>query len=455
MRQSQKMKLLLFDFIRYTQPGWVFNLIPNLSGKFASCVIPSDQVDEAMLDKSYQTRSAQLADMGYRQWYRGVLSESTKTAIENAYKERPTLKDEYIFIRKYWGSAWALFALMLRIATFKNPFREIKSFLQTKSIQRVALYDKPVTYPDFENFQSALINHQPKVAVIIPTLNRYACLKDVLKDLEKQDYKNFEVIIIDQSEPFKEDFFNGFQLDIHLIRQEEKALWTARNTAIKATDASYLLFFDDDSRVGPDWVSAHLKCLDYFQADISAGVSLAVTGQKVSESYQYFRWADQFDSGNALVKRTVFKRIGIFDEQFNGMRMGDGEFAYRAYLQGIKSISNHTAARIHLKAGSGGLREMGSWDGFRPTKWFAPKPVPSVIYMTKKYLPLPLYKNTILIGMMLSNVSYQQKGKSTMLAWSILLSILKSPVLYIQYTRSKKIAMHMMAKDKGPILLER
>jgi glycosyltransferase involved in cell wall biosynthesis len=41
-----------------------------------------------------------------------------------------------------------------------------------------------------------IINHsiyfsteQPLVSVIIPTLNRYVYLKDVMEDLEKQDYK--------------------------------------------------------------------------------------------------------------------------------------------------------------------------------------------------------------------------------------------------------------------------
>ena len=34
------------------------------------------------------------------------------------------------------------------------------------------------------------------------------------KDFEKQDFKNFEVIVVDQSEPFNEDFYKTFKLDI-------------------------------------------------------------------------------------------------------------------------------------------------------------------------------------------------------------------------------------------------
>lgn len=364
-----------------------------------------------------------------------------------------SLKDEYIFLRKYWGKAWAFYAYMVRIFSFRNWFKETKFFIATRRVAKVNMYTRPVLYPLFDSFNSLLIQQHTKVAVIIPTLNRYKYLKNALHDLEKQDYQNFEVIVVDQSSDFDKDFYKQFSLQIKLIRQTEKKLWTARNNAIKSTQASLLLFFDDDSRVNADWISNHIKCLDFFDVVISAGVSLAVTGQKISDSYNYFRWATQFDSGNAMVRREVFETIGLFDEQFNGMRMGDGEFGYRAYINGIKSISNHKAPRVHLKVKEGGLREMGSWDGFRPVKWFAPKPVPSVLYLYKKYLPPALYRHAVLLGIMLSNVAYKQKRKSRMLMLSVLLTTLKSPLLFIQYMRSLHIAKQMMRNNYVPEIL--
>lgn len=440
---------MIFQFIRYTQPGWQFNLQPTITGDFASCYITEDKIDKTFLDDAYHTHAARLADAGYRLWYKGVLLESNTNEIKKMSAEKPSLPDEYIFIRKYWGNAWASYVLFMRLFTFKNPLKEFNDFYKTKHIKKVNLFDSPVVHPGYENFHSTVISATPKVAVIIPTLNRYAYLKDVLKDLEQQTYKHFEVLVIDQSDDFRQEFYDQFTLELKVIRQQEKKLWTARNNAVKSTDSNYLLFFDDDSRVGPDWISAHLKCIDFFQCDISAGVSLAVAGQKISKSYTFFRWADQFDSGNAMVKREVFKKIGLFDEQFNGMRMGDGEFAYRAYLSGIKSISNFKASRVHLKVSNGGLREMGSWDGFRPIKWFAQKPVPSVLYLFKKYLPAPLYRNAILLGLMLSNIPYKQKRKSSMLMLSVILTFFKSPLLFIQYSRSKKTALTMLKNDKG------
>ncbi|HWB24558.1 MAG TPA: glycosyltransferase family A protein [Chitinophagaceae bacterium] len=446
---------MLFKFIKYTQPAWQLNILPKTAGRFASCYAGEENIPADLLDSRFETLSARLADAGYNLCIRGKLLQSSGEDIQKLHSlPPPVLKDEYTFVRKYWGIPWATFALLLRLATLKNPFAEIGAYVSTAKIKRVDVFAHPYIDESYTAFKSTLIATSPLVAVIIPTLNRYRYLKDVLHDLEKQDYKNFEVLIFDQSDNYDADFYNQFSINIKTRHQNEKLLWTARNNAVKATNAEYLLFFDDDSRVDKNWISEHLKCLDFFNADISAGISLAAVGQKIPASYGYFRWADQFDSGNAMVKRDVFRRIGLFDEKFNGQRMGDGEFGYRAYLNGFGSISNPNASRIHLKVNSGGLREMGSWDGFRPKKWFAPKPIPSVVYLFKKYLPAALYRNAVLIGIMMSNVPYKYKRNSKMLFFSMLLTIIKSPLLVIQFSRAKRIARKMLNSNQAPELLQ-
>jgi len=419
-----------FSFIKYTQPGWLFNIQPSKDVSFSSCYyhpvyLPLQDKVEVKEDSSFETETARYADIGYQAWNKGALTWCTTTAKEQATAMRPpSLKDEYNFIYKYWGKPWATYALLRRLIGLHNPVRELNAFLKASSTKRINPYVNTIDRSAYLNYESQLVDAAPLVAVIIPTLNRYVYLKDVLEDLEKQDYPNFEVIVVDQSTPYNEAFYTSFNLRIKVIYQKERLLWTARNNAVKATKAQYLLFFDDDSRVEPHWITQHVKCLDYFDCDISAGVSLAKVGRKIPANYSYFRWADQFDSGNAMVKRKLFTTIGLFDEQYNKQRMGDGEFGTRAYLNGYRSISNPFAARVHLKVADGGLREMGSWDGFRPKKWFAAKPIPSVVFLYKKYYPNQLYRNVIVLGVMLSNVSHKNKGSNKMLALSVGLTVI-------------------------------
>jgi glycosyltransferase involved in cell wall biosynthesis len=442
---------LIFSFIQYTQPGWCFNLIPTVS-EFSSCYYHPEWIqlpdnEQIELDNAYQTLAAQYMDAGYRAWNNGHLILCSQHQVQQFNTlPKPSLTDEYRFITKYWGKHWACLALGARLFKLHNPVKEVHAFVKGMNVSRFALYNQLKDRTAYHTFQSTLIKEQPLVSVIIPTLNRYEYLKDVLEDLEKQTWTNFDVIIVDQSNPYNANFYTQFNLRLQVIPQTEKLLWTARNNAVRKSKANFFLFFDDDSRVEPDWIEQHMKTLDFFKADISAGVSLSVIGAKIPKHYSFFRWADQFDSGNALVTRKVFQQIGMFDLQFNKERMGDGEFGIRAYLSGIKSISNPYAKRVHLKVPSGGLREIGHWDGFRPKKWFAPKPVPSVIYLYKKYFPKHLYLNSIYLGIMLSNLSFKSKRDNRLVLVSMLITIIKLPLLAIQFHKSLSLANKKLQK---------
>jgi hypothetical protein len=222
----------------------------------------------------------------------------------------------------------------------------------------------------------------------------------------------------------------------------------ARNTAISLAKGSLVLLYDDDSRVSPDWIRQHIRCLDYFKADYSAGVSLSVVGSQIPKNYSFFRWADQIDTGNVMLRREMFVQLGLFDRQFERQRMGDGEFGLRAYLHGLIGISNPRASRIHLKVESGGLRQMGSWDGFRPTNFFAPRPIPSVLYLTRRYFGLRATLFDLLIKLPMSVMPFRYKRSPSLLVLGYLVSLFMAPVLLIQLLRAWRKSTDMI--DRGP-----
>src|SRR5690606_14372646 len=123
--------------------------------------------------------------------------------------------------------------------------------------------------------------------------NRYDHLKDVLQDVEKQDYPHFEILVVDQSEPFYPVFYQHFQLPSRVIRQEEKALWLARNTAIEEAQGDLIALSEDDVRIPNNWISNHLRCLDFFKAQVSAGVFYP-EGQEIPKARSFFAVASQF-----------------------------------------------------------------------------------------------------------------------------------------------------------------
>jgi glycosyltransferase involved in cell wall biosynthesis len=421
---------MIFKFQKYINPINYFN-VSNKEGKTVFPKIQSVSNEYLQyIDWDYQYSSSEISefDASWQLVQKGYVAQ-TETLDFDTFKI--PIVDEYRFIKKNYHPIFSLYVLIIRMITFHNPFKEIYSFLKNYKVKRINVYDKHLVTNHWDTFKSILIESNTKVSVIIPTLNRYDYLKDVLHDLEKQDYKNFDVIVIDQTEPFQNEFYNQFNLDLKVEYQEEKALWLARNKATKISNAEYLLFFDDDSRVEPNWISNHLKALDFFNVKISSGTSISVIGAKVPQSYSYFKLSDQIDTGNVMIHRDVFKKIGLYDRQFEKQRMGDGEFGMRAYLNGFINISNPKAQRLHLKVESGGLRQMGSWDGFRPKNFFSPRPIPSVLYLSRKYFGSTLSIYYLLVTIPPSIIPYRFKGNSMMLIFGSIVSVLIFPfVLY-------------------------
>ena len=429
---------MLFSFLKYLQPTRYFTL-PNSNGKFIYPIvseIPGDILSYLKVDNEYNSIIARTYDLSYQAIEKGYVGEVKR--IE--FIEEIPVVDEYRFVKKYFSVFWYYYVFIIRLLTLNNPFKEINGFIKSFSVTRSNISMNPINYQEWNVFESKLLKTHPKVSVIIPTLNRYKYLKDVLKDLENQAYQNFDVIIIDQSEPFQKKFYDNFHLDIKLIHQKEKALWLARNKAIEFSDADYLLLFDDDSRVDINWISNHLKCLDFFDADISSGVSISTVGARVPDNYSFFKYSEQLDTGNVLIKRDVFKAIGLFDRQYEKQRMGDGEFGLRSYLYGFVNISNPYSKRLHLKVGSGGLRQMGSWDGFRPKKWFSPRPIPSVIYQFRKYYGSKMTVFNLLKSIPPSVIPYKFKGNKSFIVLAYISMFVIWPIILCQVGKSWSLA---------------
>ncbi|PWK18614.1 GT2 family glycosyltransferase [Xanthomarina spongicola] len=438
---------MLFRFLKYLQPTHYFQVKTAMGLSVFPVIehLPDFVKKQLLVDRAYQSEIAQNYDLSWQAIQKGYIGNlPTYTNFEH-----DSLYDNYHFIRKNFHPIWVFYVMMIRIFSLHNPFKEIRYWFKTRHTTRALNISESINYDSWEDYKSSLIERNPKVSVVIPTLNRYNYLKDVLKDLEQQDYTNFEVIVVDQSDAFNLDFYKDFKLDMNVINQKEKALWLARNTAIKMSKGDLIALSEDDVRIQPHWISNHLKCLDFFDAQVSAGVFYP-EGQQIPKERSFFAIASQFATGNAMLYKHVFKRVGLFDRQFEKQRMGDGEFGMRVYLDGIKSVSNPFASCIDVKAATGGLREMGSWDAFRPSTFFAPRPIPSVLYYFRRYYGNQAARLTLLRTIPLSIMPYQFKKNKPLLVLGVLFTIVLLPIVFYQVFKSWSLASEKI--KEGPIV---
>jgi glycosyltransferase involved in cell wall biosynthesis len=104
------------------------------------------------------------------------------------------------------------------------------------------------------------------ISVIIATYGRNIALKNLLASIKRQDYKEFEVIIIDQNTDNRVDkIAHKIQISpkkLTVIKQQTKNLSEARNRGIKRSFGDIYFFPDDDSKIPHDFFS---KIADQFE----------------------------------------------------------------------------------------------------------------------------------------------------------------------------------------------
>ena len=438
-------KQISYQFLKYIKPIWYFNLRPDQINKFWE--FPEDylKVNEPNLETEtkYSDKCISDWDISFQRISMGSITEIIGlSSLEFEKKINPN--DLYHFIKKYFKNKWIVIVFIQRFLTFNNPLSDLIAIWNSRNTRKINLYNQEYEYVSYPSFTSKLISDLPLVSIIIPTFNRYNVLASLLADLEKQNYSNFEVLIIDQSWDLNEEFYKRYKYKINIIRQKTPALWRARNKGIETANADLLLFLDDDSRLRPDWIFEHLKCIDYFKADISSGISKSKIGAKIPENYSYFRLSDQLDTGNVLIKKEVFIKCGLFDEKFEKMRMGDGEFGVRSYLNGFKNISNPKAYREHLKIKSGGLRYWGHWDAYRSKNILAPRPIPSVLYLYRKYWGNDAALFQLLQSIPLSYTPYRLKSRMWGYILSLCIFFLFFPIVILQTISSWRTSSKML-----------
>lgn len=182
------------------------------------------------------------------------------------------------------------------------------------------------------------------VSVIIPTYNRADLLERAVKSVQKQTYKNWEIIVVDDgSTDNTEDIIK--KLNDARIRyvKNEKNLGAAasRNRGAELAKYDYVAFQDSDDVWRIDKLEKQVKYLhqntDYdmvycsFLKHYSNGESLAVPnnqiGEREGDMYATLLINNVIGTPTVLVKRNVFLECGGFDTELRAIE--DWDFAVR------------------------------------------------------------------------------------------------------------------------------
>jgi glycosyltransferase involved in cell wall biosynthesis len=232
----------------------------------------------------------------------------------------------------------------------------------------------------------------PLISVIIPTYGREEPLQDTIADVLKQDYANFEIIVVDQTpthtpavQTYLDEVTNAGK--IQLFRVNWASLPGARNYAVKRAKGDILLFIDDDVQLEPTYLAAHAK--NYDRPEVGAVAGRVFDRMKLSDHQAGLEIQDlppeAMDPGiawyhinlvhtvnpqrvlsargcNMSFRREIFTQHGIwFDERFQGSAVREeSDFCLRVRTTDLIIWYDPDAHLIHLGEETGGCHDIST-----------------------------------------------------------------------------------------------
>jgi len=155
----------------------------------------------------------------------------------------------------------------------------------------------------------------PLVSVVIPVFNGERFLREAVQSVLSQKHSPLEVIIVDDgSTDGTENVARGLPTPVRYLHQTNQGPAAARNRGIEQAQGSLIAFADADDLWPPDKLELQLPCLITDPAiEIVIGrIQQVLLGQTQAE--EFGEPAFSVNLGSAVIRKSVFERVGLFDE---------------------------------------------------------------------------------------------------------------------------------------------
>ncbi len=195
-----------------------------------------------------------------------------------------------------------------------------------------------------------------KIAVLIATLNRPDSIRDVVASVLNNTYKDFELIIVDQSANNKtQEIVEGYiSVDkrVRYLPMTTTGKTKGLNYGIRNCNADIIAMTDDDCMVSKDWIEKIVATfMDYPDLALLFGsveASSYDTTKGIIPAYlpseeRFFKLHSRFiNSGigaNMVIRENIFDTVGGFDEKLGAgtpLTAYEYDFFYRVRKKGFE-----------------------------------------------------------------------------------------------------------------------
>ena len=271
--------------------------------------------------------------------------------------------------------------------TVLHPFKTLPLYFTAEGRNRISGHFKigqayfdggKVCLPKVEN---------PKVSIVIPCYNQihytYRCLQSILRFTSSVETP-YEVIIADDVSTDATRDLRLFSENLVIARNKENMGFLKNcNQAAALAKGEYIFFLNNDTEVTEGWLSSLVELMERRPDAGIVGSKLVYPDGRLQEAggiiwsdasgwnygrlqdpedpeYNYVKEVDYISGAAILVRTSIWKELGGFDELFAPAYCEDSDLAFSVRKMGKKVLYQPKSKVIHYEGISNGTDVEGS-----------------------------------------------------------------------------------------------
>lgn len=225
---------------------------------------------------------------------------------------------------------------------------------------------------------------KPRVSIIIPVYNQfvytYFCIKSIVENAGDVPY---EIIVADDCSTDRTKIIADCISNIKVCRTDRNVRFLLNcNHAAETAQGEFILFLNNDTVVHPGWLSSMVETMDRIPKAGIVGAKLVYANGALQEAggivfrdasawnygngenpddpeYNYLKECDYTSGASLMIRTSLWKEIGGFDERFAPAYYEDTDLCFEARRHGFKVVYQPKAAVTHFEGRSNGTDVSG------------------------------------------------------------------------------------------------
>ena len=255
----------------------------------------------------------------------------------------------------------------------RHPFRSVSGNRPKQPVistsEKISDY-KPMVFPVFD---------KPRVSIVIPVYNQfgytYNCLKSILDHTKDVPY---EVILGNDCSTDLTAKIKKIVSNIHVVTHKKNLRFLLNcNRAADSARGEFIYFLNNDTQVHPNWLSSLVALMDRDHSIGMCGSKLVYANGQLQEAggimwkdgsawnygrlqdpdapeYSYVKDVDYISGAAIMIRTSLWKEIGGFDERYAPAYNEDSDLAFEVRKHGKRVVLQPDSVITHFEGISNG-----------------------------------------------------------------------------------------------------